>query len=197
VDELLDSQLDGKTTDRTAEVAHRFTSKQAQTLMKLFSWAELRKQYRGESGGLHIHLPKVEAKVDKETGKITLKMQDPLRRSQILVSEMMILAGEVAAFHATKYDLFLPFRVQSGKGDEGNPSGEEESDSTKVLLNAYFRIRGIQKAKNEVVGSVHHSIGLKRYCRTTSPIRRYMDILTHFQLKSHLRGEELAFSPNV
>ncbi|MGB5633821.1 MAG: RNB domain-containing ribonuclease, partial [Waterburya sp.] len=28
----------------------------------------------------------------------------------------------------------------------------------------------------------------------TSPIRRYTDLLSHFQIKAHLRGEELPFS---
>jgi exoribonuclease-2 len=41
----------------------------------------------------------------------------------------------------------------------------------------------------------HASLGLNTYTQVTSPIRRYTDLLTHFQLKAHLRGDALPFSP--
>jgi exoribonuclease-2 len=40
----------------------------------------------------------------------------------------------------------------------------------------------------------HAGLGLDTYTQATSPIRRYSDLLTHFQLKAHLRGEEPPFS---
>jgi exoribonuclease-2 len=40
----------------------------------------------------------------------------------------------------------------------------------------------------------HASLGLESYVQVTSPIRRYTDLLSHFQIKAHLRGEELPFS---
>jgi exoribonuclease-2 len=35
---------------------------------------------------------------------------------------------------------------------------------------------------------------LEGYSQVTSPIRRYTDLLAHFQIKAHLRGEPLPFS---
>jgi exoribonuclease II len=40
----------------------------------------------------------------------------------------------------------------------------------------------------------HASLGLDTYTQVTSPIRRYADLLAHFQIKAHLRGEALPFS---
>jgi exoribonuclease-2 len=40
----------------------------------------------------------------------------------------------------------------------------------------------------------HASLGLDTYTQVTSPIRRYTDLLTHFQLKAHLRGDSQPFS---
>ena len=40
----------------------------------------------------------------------------------------------------------------------------------------------------------HAGLGLDIYTQATSPIRRYSDLLTHFQLKAHLRGEVPPFS---
>jgi len=40
----------------------------------------------------------------------------------------------------------------------------------------------------------HASLGLDSYVQFTSPIRRYTDMLAHFQMKAHLRGEAPPFS---
>jgi exoribonuclease-2 len=36
---------------------------------------------------------------------------------------------------------------------------------------------------------LHAGLGLERYTRATSPLRRYSDLLTHQQLRAHLKGE--------
>jgi RNB domain len=40
----------------------------------------------------------------------------------------------------------------------------------------------------------HSSLALDTYTQVTSPIRRYTDLLAHFQIKAHLRGATLPFS---
>jgi exoribonuclease II len=45
-----------------------------------------------------------------------------------------------------------------------------------------------------ITPSRHASLGLEGYCQVTSPIRRYADLLAHFQIKAHLRGDTLPFS---
>ena len=39
----------------------------------------------------------------------------------------------------------------------------------------------------------HATLGLDRYCQVTSPIRRYTDLMGHFQIKAHLRSESVPF----
>jgi exoribonuclease-2 len=52
------------------------------------------------------------------------------------------------------------------------------------------------RSEISIVPSRHASLGLDAYTQVTSPIRRYTDLLTHFQLKAHLRGDPLPFSSN-
>jgi hypothetical protein len=40
----------------------------------------------------------------------------------------------------------------------------------------------------------HASLGLPAYVQFTSPIRRYSDVIAHFQVKAWLRGADLPFS---
>jgi exoribonuclease-2 len=50
------------------------------------------------------------------------------------------------------------------------------------------------RSEVSVTPSRHASLGLDLYTQVTSPIRRYTDLLAHFQIKAHLRGEDLPFS---
>ena len=54
--------------------------------------------------------------------------------------------------------------------------------------------RCMPKSEMSITPVRHAGLGLNTYTQATSPIRRYSDLLTHFQLKAHLRGEILPFS---
>lgn len=44
-------------------------------------------------------------------------------------------------------------------------------------------------------GAIRHaSLGLAGYCQVSSPIRRYGDMLVHYQMKAHLRGTNPPFN---
>ncbi len=45
--------------------------------------------------------------------------------------------------------------------------------------------------------SRHAGLGLDAYAQVTSPIRRYSDLLAHWQIKSFLRNEPLPFSAEM
>ncbi len=47
------------------------------------------------------------------------------------------------------------------------------------------------KSEMATTPSRHASLGLDAYIQVTSPIRRYSDLLAHFQIKAHLRGDPL------
>eukprot|EP00160_Parvularia_atlantis_P016364 Unigene5163_Nuclearia_a/m.15840 Unigene5163_Nuclearia_a/g.15840 ORF Unigene5163_Nuclearia_a/g.15840 Unigene5163_Nuclearia_a/m.15840 type:complete len:157 (+) Unigene5163_Nuclearia_a:1284-1754(+) len=48
--------------------------------------------------------------------------------------------------------------------------------------------------KTTTVPGAHWTLGLASYTQATSPIRRYTDVLVHYQLKAHLRGERPPFT---
>ncbi len=54
--------------------------------------------------------------------------------------------------------------------------------------------RCMPKSEMSITPVRHAGLGLDTYTQATSPIRRYSDLLTHFQLKAHLRGEVLPFT---
>lgn len=152
------------------------------------TWAQKRKSWRYAQGAISINMPEAMIKVKGDDINIDL-LDDSSSRQ--LVAEMMILAGEVAARYGKTHNIPLPFR--------GQPQPELPPEQELLLLPAGFvracaMRRCMPKSEMSITPVRHAGLGLDTYTQATSPIRRYSDLLTHFQLKAHLRGEVLPFS---
>ncbi|BAZ85995.1 ribonuclease catalytic domain-containing protein [Dolichospermum compactum] len=152
------------------------------------NWAKIRKNWRYGQGAISINMP--EAMIKVKDDNINIDVLDDSSSRQ-LVAEMMILAGEVAARYGQTHNIPLPFR--------GQPQPELPPDEELLQLPAGFvrscaMRRCMPKSEMSITPVRHAGLGLDTYTQATSPIRRYSDLLTHFQLKAHLRGEGLPFS---
>jgi exoribonuclease-2 len=158
-------------------------------IAELAKWAKLRREWRKAQGSISIQMPESLIKV-KEDEEIIIELLDELVSRQ-LVAEMMILAGEVAGTYGKEHKLPLPFR--------GQPPPELPPEEELLQLPAGpVRFCALRRCmpRSEISTSPlrHASLGLDNYIQVTSPIRRYTDLLAHFQLKAHLRGEKLPFN---
>jgi exoribonuclease-2 len=152
------------------------------------TWAQRRRAWRYAQGAISINMPEAMIKVKGDEINIDILDDSPSRQ---LVAEMMILAGEVAARYGQAHNIPLPFR--------GQPQPELPPEEELLLLPAGFvracaMRRCMPKSEMSITPLRHAGLGLDTYTQATSPIRRYSDLLTHFQLKAHLRGEVLPFS---
>jgi exoribonuclease-2 len=150
--------------------------------------AQKRKTWRYNQGAISINMPEAMIKVKDDDISIDILEDSPSRQ---LVAEMMILAGEVAARYGQTHNIPLPFR--------GQPQPELPPEEELLQLPAGFvrfcaLRRCMPKSEMSITPVRHAGLGLDTYTQATSPIRRYSDLLTHFQLKAHLRGEDLPFS---
>jgi len=156
----------------------------------LAQWAKVRGQWRLTQGAISINMPESSIKVSEAEDDIVIEVLDDSMARQ-MVAEMMILAGEVAARYGQTHALAIPFRSQ--------PQPELPSDEELISLpTGWVRDSAIRRCMTRsevgVTPSRHATLGLDSYSQVTSPIRRYLDLVTHFQLKAHLRGEPLPFS---
>ena len=152
------------------------------------AWAQRRQVWRHEQGAISIHLP--EAMIKVQDDEITIEVLEDSQARQ-LVAEMMILAGEVAGQYGQAHNIALPFR---GQPQPELPSEEELLQLPAGAVRACAKRRCMPKSEMSITPVRHAGLGLKIYTQATSPIRRYTDLLTHFQLKAHLRGEVPPFS---
>ncbi len=158
-------------------------------LLALGEWARRRQQWRQSQGSIAIHMPEASIKVKGD--EVTIEVLED-SRSRLLVAEMMILAGELAARYARDRDVPIPFRTQPQP--ELPPEGELLLLPPGPVRSCAIR-RCMPRSEIGLLPGRHASLGLETYTQVTSPIRRYVDLLTHFQLKAHLRGDPPPFSP--
>jgi exoribonuclease II len=150
--------------------------------------SKLRTQWRLSQGSININMPESTVKIYGDEVSIEL-IED--NRARKLVAEMMILAGEVAAKYGQDHNLPLPYR--------GQPQPELPPEEELILIpvgpaRSCAVRRCMPRSEMSTTPSRHAGLGLNTYSQVTSPIRRYTDLIAHFQIKAHLRGDELPFT---
>ena len=132
-----------------------------------------------------------------EHGEMTVTMTHAPKSSpsRELVMECMVLAGQVLATFGLENAIPLPYRSQEAVAYD--PDGDEDDDKrNSVQLSDYrlrrYLLRSTLAASPDFLDPsryAHHALGVPAYTQATSPIRRYVDLLAHWQIKAHLRGE--------
>ncbi len=157
-------------------------------IASIASRAELRQKWRQSQGAISINMP--EASIKVEGDDITIGVLEDSKARQ-LVAEMMILAGAVGARYGQEQQIPLPYRSQP---QPELPSEEELLQLPAGPVRSCAMRRCMPRSEMSITPGRHASLGLDTYTQVTSPIRRYTDLLGHFQIKAHLRGDTLPFS---
>lgn len=157
-------------------------------LATLAEWSNRRQKWRKSQGAISISMPESVIKVKDDQIYIHV-LEEAISRK--LVSEMMILTGEVAGRYGQSHNIPLPFRAQMQP--ELPPEEELMLLEAGPVRSCAIR-RCMPRSEMGVSPARHASLALDVYTQVTSPIRRYSDLLAHFQIKAHLRGDALPFS---
>ncbi|WP_038057640.1 RNB domain-containing ribonuclease [Thermus amyloliquefaciens] len=127
-------------------------------------------------GALDLSLPEV--KVRLEEGEVRLTPLLPYE-SRLWVREAMLLAGYAAAHLALREGLPFPFATQEA------PSRRVEGEGLAAM---WEQRKALKRAQLKAVPAPHKGLGLPLYAQVTSPLRRYLDLVAHQQLRAWLKG---------
>lgn len=139
------------------------------------------------NGAVEIELPEVKVKVDA-AGRVAVRPLPPLR-SRELVREAMLITGEAVGRFAAERDIPLPYTAQSPpRGEIGPLSGPASMFAVRKLM---------QRSQQQTTHAPHSGLGLELYVQATSPLRRYLDLVSHQQLRRHLLGQPLLAAAEI
>ncbi len=175
---VVDVQL---TTVRVERLSYREAQRRLDAhdplLTDLWALAQAQRSYRLSEGAAVIELPEARVKVDAD--HITVERLTPLD-TRVIVQECMMLAGWAAAVWAEDAQLPLPFATQDA------PHRQVPGDD---LPAHWARRKTLARTRFQPSGGPHRGLGLDLYAQATSPMRRYLDLVVHQQLRAELRGQ--------
>ena len=150
---------------------------EVEALAPMKALAEAFLQKRLAQGALDIALPEVKVRVEGEEIRITPL---PPYESRVWVREAMLLAGYAAAHLALREGLPFPFATQEA------PSHRVEGEGLAAM---WAQRKTLKRAQLKAAPAPHKGLGLPLYAQVTSPLRRYLDLVAHQQLRAWLKGE--------
>jgi exoribonuclease-2 len=141
--------------------------------------AGLARERRQAAGAVKFDFPEVRLAV--KDGQVEITPLPPLR-SRALVEELMILAGAETARFAARQEIVLPYSHQEAAGSAERPES---------LAGMFALRRLLKRSRYRAAPGPHSGLGLPAYSQVTSPLRRYLDLAGHQQLRAFLKGGAL------
>ncbi|OWB76500.1 hypothetical protein B5S32_g652 [[Candida] boidinii] len=145
------------------------------------------------------------AETDDQSIKLELKddkIVEGSSDSQILVSEIMIMSNSVAAGFFKRNEIPAVFRIQNKLAtsepvakfleDIKNKNLQEISLADSNTMKKYLGSTYLTS-----VPSAHYSLGVECYSTVTSPLRRFNDVINHWQLQNFLTGGRILEKNNI
>ena len=152
---------------------------------------ESRKSWRKNLGSIEIL--ESYGKIVVEDKIPNIKIIDPTLSRQ-LISEAMILYGDIISNFTKLNKIPVPYRVQE-RSDKVSKDNIQLSDN-KILYNFLLK-KTMGKTYYSINPMQHDSLALTSYLHATSPIRRYADLLVHYQLNRFLNNKVLISKDDV
>ena len=167
----------------TYEAADRALAEDEQSLVRLHQIARRLHESRNEAGAQTHRRPEIKVKI--ENGEIRVHRIDVDTPSRLIVSELMILANRLAADHAVGHGIPIIYRTQESPDTEPpDVAGLPEALQFDLLR------RSFKRSRLSLSPAPHAGLGLSAYTQMSSPIRRYVDLVTQRQFVAAMRGTE-------
>ena len=127
-------------------------------------------------GATELDLPETSVKLIE--GDIVIR---PLERlaSRQMVTDAMLMAGEAVARLAAQAGVAIPHATQAEPSEIRQPASMAEMYSYRRLF---------KPSQASLLAGAHFGLGLTHYTRATSPLRRYLDLVAHQQLRAMITG---------
>lgn len=151
-------------------------------LRQALALAEAHQQRRIEKGAVIIERPDQIIRLEGEGENVTVFLEEdaPAPKAHLLVSELMVLINAALAAWAAEHGVALLHRTQ----DVALP--KEYAGIWKAPVDVARVVRAMAPAVLETSPRPHAGLGEAAYAPSTSPLRRYPDLINETQIISTL-----------
>ncbi len=153
----------------------------------LFEVARQFRQWRLDQGAVQISLPEIHIWID-ETGGVCVNRINRESPARLLIAEIMIMANWCFSRFLADHQLPAVFRTQA------EPRQRLFRDREGTLYENWMQRRHLSRFILSPKPGAHSGLGLDSYVTATSPIRKYVDLLTQRQIRAAL-GLGKPYSP--
>lgn len=152
-------------------------------LRQALALAEAHQQRRIEKGAVIIERPDQIIRLEGEGDNVTVFLEEdaPAPKAHLLVSELMVLTNAALAAWAAEHGVALLHRTQ----DVTLP--KEYAGIWKTPVDVARVVKAMAPAVLETSPRPHAGLGETAYAPSTSPLRRYPDLINETQIISLLR----------
>lgn len=155
-------------------------------LARLDEVARIYEERRLQNGSITIDMPEV--KISMDAGLVQVRPL-PQSRSRDIVREAMLMTGEAAGRYALEHEIPIPFT--------GQELPTEDLPPAQTLSEMFALRRTMHASQASSIPAAHAGLGMEIYVQATSPLRRYLDLVVHQQLRAYLAGRPLLDSQGV
>jgi len=139
------------------------------------------------AGASGMVIPELQIRLDRSS-EVLLSVRERETPAQALVAECMILANHSAALFLKQHSMPALYRTQK-------PGRLSAVASDTLPLPERMRLRhAFNRTILATVPRVHAGLGLDCYCSTTSPMRKYLDLIMQRQLVAAVQEQESVYT---
>ena len=160
-----------------------YVPEEEEDLYLIYKLINLRMNWRKNNGAIEII--ECQGKIKVEENKPYLEIMEPTP-SRKLISESMVLYGEIIAMFTRTNNIPVPYRVQDRIKNE-----KVDLKSGNIVMTNYLLKKSMGKTYYSSKSLKHNGLGLDSYTHSTSPIRRYADLIIHYQITNYLNNMQL------
>jgi len=142
---------------------------------------------RLQAGAISVDHPERKIRVTAE-GQVEVTMRPRDSQSNMLVSELMVMANQAVAQFCLAGDIPIIYRTQKA------PDLSEVAETENEVLHRYQTLRRMRPAEMSLDPGPHGGLGLAVYCQASSPLRRFPDLAVQRQAVAALLGEPLPYN---
>jgi exoribonuclease-2 len=153
----------------------------AEPLRQMHILSRRLRQGRMNRGAVSLSLPELYFSFEPDAS-LSLEVVEQNTPSRMMVAELMILYNLLAATFCRDNQIPVIFRCQE------EPSQRLTMEESNYLFYVFQQRRKLSPLYLTTTPNPHSGLGLELYVQSTSPIRRYLDLVIQRQIKAFIEG---------